>query len=67
MDLEVYSVPDYKKMYHIVCSAVSKALDLLPKTYENTVGRQLLQEALYEAEELYVSFDAPSDSECGGE
>ena len=60
-------MPDYEKMYHIVCSAVSKALDLLPKTYENTVGRMLLQEALYEAEELYVSDDASPDSEDCGE
>ena len=48
-------MPDYKKMYAILCAAASEALDALPATEENTAGRALLQQALYEAEELYVS------------
>ena len=48
-------MPDYKKMYAIMCAAASEALDALQETAENTAGRELLQQALYEAEELYVS------------
>ena len=46
---------DYKKMYAILCTAASEALNALPATSENAAGRELLQQALYEAEELYVS------------
>ena len=46
---------DYKRMYAILCSAASAALDALPDTPENGEGRTLLQDALLEAEELYIS------------
>ena len=46
---------DYKKMYAILCGAASEALDALPDTPANAQGRQLLQEALLRAEEIYVS------------
>lgn len=47
-------MPDYKKMYALLCAAASEALDRLPDTPENRACRELLQRALYEAEELYV-------------
>lgn len=47
-------MPDYKKAYHILCSAASHALDLLPETNNTTPVREALQNALYEAEELYI-------------
>ena len=47
-------MPDYKTMYHILCAAASKALDALPEAPDNAAGRDILQKALYEAEELYV-------------
>ncbi len=47
----------YAKMYAIVCHAVSRALDTLPENEENASGRRILQDALYEAEELYISQD----------
>ncbi len=50
---------NYSKMYAILCAAASEALDVLPDTAENKCGRDLLQSALYEAEELYLC--APSD------
>ena len=53
---------DYRKMYGILCRASSMALDLLPDTPENAVGRSLLQKALLEAEEVYLS-----DGEVGEE
>ena len=46
---------DYRKMYAILCKAASAALDMLPETPENTAGRCLLQKALLEAEEVYLS------------
>lgn len=48
-------MPDYKKMYALVCGAASDALDLLPETVENQPGRERLQAALLQAEELYIS------------
>ena len=50
---------DYQKMYYILCDAASRALDALPKTAENEPVRTLLQKALDETEELYIS--APED------
>ena len=46
---------DYQKMYAILCRAASSALDILPETLENAGGRWLLQKALLEAEEVYLS------------
>lgn len=48
-------MPDYRKMYAILCAAGSKALDLLPETEENRAGRETLQKALYEAEGVYIT------------
>ena len=48
-------MPDYKKMYAILCAAASEALDALPATAENAAGRELLQQALYESEEMYIA------------
>ncbi len=45
---------DYKKMYAILCVAASEALDALPDTKENAEGRELLQRALFRAEELFI-------------
>lgn len=47
-------MPEYRKMYAILCTAASEALDLLPDTAENAPGRALLQKALFDAEELFV-------------
>lgn len=44
-----------QKMYAVLCAAASEALDLLPDTDENRPARELLQRALYEAEEIYVN------------
>ncbi len=45
---------DYQKMYYILCSAASTALDRLPDGQETESVRTLLQTALHEAEELYI-------------
>lgn len=51
-------MPDYQKMYYIHCAAASKAIDA--EDFET--ARQILQAALYEAEELYIdtSWDCPA-------
>ena len=45
----------YERLYAILCAAASEALDALPDTKENAEGRLLLQTALFQAEELYIS------------
>ena len=46
---------DYQKMYYILCRAASDAIDSLPENEDNQEARQMLQAALLEAEEIYVS------------
>ena len=48
-------MPDYEKMYALLCTAASEALDLLPETEETRAGRDMLQDALLRAEEMYIS------------
>lgn len=50
-------MPDYERMYHILCRAVSEALDKLPDMMKYREGRNILQLALQEAEELYIRED----------
>lgn len=40
---------NYKKMYSILCGAVSEAIDATPER-----AKELLQEALFEAEDIYI-------------
>ena len=54
-------MPDYKKMYAIICAAASEALDKLPDTAENAAGRETLQQALDKAEALYISAEASEE------
>ena len=46
--------PDYQTMYAILCGAASDALDALPVSPETRRGRFLLENALEQAEELYL-------------
>ena len=48
-------VPDYEKMYHILCAAASKAVDLMPDVPAGNMARMTLLDALHEAEELYIN------------
>ena len=52
---------NYKKMYAILCGAISDALDVLPYSPENLNARFLLEKALTEAEELYLNEDKMED------
>ena len=57
----------YKKMYCILCAATSEALDLLPETEGNQAGRDVLQKALDEAEEIYIAADGESEGRLSRE
>ena len=48
-------MPDYEKMYHILCAAASRAVDLMPDVPAGNMARMTLLDALREAEELYIS------------
>ena len=48
-------MPDYQKMYYILCSAASKAIDRMPDMPANQPARQTLLAALSEAEDLYIN------------
>ncbi len=48
-------MPDYAKMYAVMVLAASSALDALPDTAENAGARNILQTALYAAEEMYIA------------
>lgn len=45
----------YKSMYCILCSSISHAMDLLPENEENAAARWVLQKALTDAEEQFIS------------
>lgn len=49
---------DYKSMYHILCSAASKALDTPLKD-----AAEILQKALHEAEEIYLCTCGEADAQ----
>ena len=49
-------MPDYEKMYHILCAAASGAIDALDGG-DLAACRRLLQTALEEAEEVYIERD----------
>ena len=45
---------DYERIYHIVCAAMDRALDMLEDKANVEQARQVMQAALLEAEELYI-------------
>jgi hypothetical protein len=45
----------WKKMYSVLCGAVSDTLDKQPDTAENLEARATLLKAMEDAEELYLS------------
>ena len=51
----------YQHMYHILCDAASRALDILPETAACEQARGILEKALEEAEECYISAEEQSD------
>lgn len=50
-------MPNYQKMYSILCGAASDALDQLPEKPEEAM--RILQSALDQTEELYIQTSDP--------
>ena len=46
---------DYQKMYTLLCGAISSALDVLEQTPDTHAAISILQSALDDAEEIYIS------------
>lgn len=53
-------MPDYAKMYAIVCAAASDAVDALAQPDGTELARCILLQALDRAEELYIRADEPA-------
>ena len=51
----------YQHMYHILCDAASRALDLLPERDVCEQARSILQKALEKAEDCYINAEELSD------
>lgn len=49
-------MPDYQKMYAILCGKISDALDMLPPTTENLPAIRLLECALGTTEDIYLAY-----------
>ena len=49
---------DYQKMYYLLCSAASKAIDASPEE-----AKRILRNALLEAEEVYILTCGEENSE----
>ena len=47
-------MPDYKKMYAMLCKAVDDAIDPLEQIPSAKQIAKSLQDALFEAEEIYI-------------
>ncbi len=52
----------YMKMYASLCTAISRSIDLLDLPENMPLAKSLLQQALWEAEELYISHKTGSES-----
>ena len=48
-------MPDYKKMYAVLCKAVDNAIDPLEQIPSAKQIAKSLQDALLEAEEIYIN------------
>ncbi len=48
-------MPDFEKMYAILCAAASETVDLLPDDPACNMARMTLLDALHGAEELYIN------------
>lgn len=47
----------YQKMYALLCGAASDAVDLLEKSENSLQAKYLLEQALLNAEQLYVTWE----------
>ena len=63
------AMPNYQKMYYVICAAASHVLDILPVTVGNMQARLELESALLEAEDIYIDTSSliqlPTAAEAG--
>ena len=52
----------YQKMYAVLCGAVSDAIDALEDPRNGLYARCLLEKAILQAEELYLSFGEETET-----
>ena len=57
-------MPDYKKMYAVLCKAIDDAIEPLERIPAARQTSKLLQDALYEAEEIYIDTSPYDLSSC---
>lgn len=50
-------MPDYARMYALLCGAMSEAVDALEATAKNVPIIEFMISALEEAEEIYIQSD----------
>ena len=58
-------MPEYQKMYAILCAAASEAITLLKDIPPALPAKCALQAALYQAEDLYIDLPQPRYQEKG--
>lgn len=60
-------MPNYQKMYYLLCKAVDDVIDPLEKIPAATKYAQALQKALLDAEEIYIDtspYEVPESAEA---
>ena len=57
-------MPNYKRMYALLCGAMSDAVDEMADIPDAAVARRMLVRAMQQAEELYL--DAPEPEAIDG-
>ncbi len=60
-------MPDYQRMYYLLCKAVDDVIDPLEKIPDAAKYAQALHNALLEAEEIYIDtspYEMPEDAEA---
>ena len=54
------TIEHYQKMYAILCAAASDAIDLLSAPNSTLQAKVLLEQALSQAEEIYLTAESPN-------
>lgn len=58
-------MPDYKKMYAVLCGAIDDVIDPLEKIPLTAPSVKILRDALLRAEEIYIETSFNETTKCG--
>ena len=58
-------MPDYKKMYAVLCAAIDREIDTLKEIPLALASANRLESALLEAEEIYIETSSYVESDDG--